>query len=1138
MLEEIRGQVLNTMPIGYALHRIVVDDTGTTCDYEFIDANSAFAKVIGMTTDQIIGRRVTQILPDIIYDEFNWIEAYSQVALLGKKIGLEQYSQSLNKWYSVTAFSPKHGYFVTLVSDITDEKARNKTLSESNKLLSDFLNSSSDMIFLKDDQLRYVYANQTLSNFLNMLPEDIIGKDDFSILPTAFSEICKESDLEVINSNSRITTEETIFDKTFETLKFPISYPDGAFGIGAFIKDITSRKRQEDSLKKQLYRQSILVDVYSKNFQSRQELLDYTLHKALELTGSQYGYIYLYDEGNCEFTLNSWTIGVMANCEVIDKKTKYQLENTGIWGEVVRQRSPIVVNDMAKPSSLKKGYPDGHVKLKNFLSVPIIVDEIIVAVAGLGNKSTDYTDLDVNEMIILVQSAWLAVEKKSAQIQTIKEREKYQSILNELPALICEFLPDATLTFVNKEYCSYFGLSQESLSEKFLDFMPHDERNLASQNYLKLTPFERTIDYELNVMVNDKPRWQRWHDIGIFDSQGLPLRYCSIGFDITEQKYTREKMERLLAQMYAMFNEHEAVMLLVDPVTGKIIDANPSASRFYGYKRAELLDMSTDDINQLSKEDVSNKRLQILNKKCNHFTFPHKLKNEQIRIVDVYSSPISYNNQIALFSIIFDVTDREEAIKEIANKQALLSSLINATPDLIFFKNKDGVYLGCNKAFSEFVGKSENQIIGQTDFDLFGKELASQFNKMDIEMLKLNQSKRNEEVVTTANGSEIFLETLKSPYYNNNGELVGLIGISRDITERKKREAEIEYISYHDYLTGAYNRRFFEEEFERLNSQSNYPIAVVMGDVNGLKLINDSFGHHFGDKLLQDIVKRISACLRPGDISARIGGDEFGIILPRTNETEANAIVSQIKSTIEKESDINTSETALMSVSFGFAVQTVPGVGLGALMKQAEGYMFNKKFYDSRSLKGRTIDIVMKTLFEKSPREKLHSERVGNISAAIAKELGFDKERINKIRVAGFLHDIGKIGIPENILNKKSKLDAQEWKIMKTHPEKSRRILENTYEYSEISNIVLYHHEKWNGSGYPEGLMGVEIPLESRIVAVADAYDAMTYNRSYRTKSSLTDAIEELRRCSATHFDPAIVEIFIEKVLSSEIDFL
>lgn len=741
-------------------------------------------------------------------------------------------------------------------------------------------------------------------------------------------------------------------------------------------------------------------------------------------------------------------------------------------------------------------------------------------------------------MIILTQSAWLAVEKKSAQLQTVREREKYQSILNELPALICEFLPDGTLTFANREYCSYFDLSQEALSgKKFLDFIPKNERAVAAQRYLKLTPFDRTNDYELKAVIKESLRWHRWRDIGIFNSKGLPLRYCSIGFDITEQKKSHEKMESLLAQMDAMFNEHEAIMLLIDPITGNIIDANPAASSFYGYSREELLSLKIEDINKLPKEEISAICSKILNKEQNSFTVPHKLKNGQIRIVDVYSSSISYSNRIALFSIIFDVTKREDAFKEIDNKQALLNSLINSTPDLIFYKDTDSVYLGCNTAFEEFTGKTENEIVGKTDLYLFDKEIAKQFQRIDAELLKIKQPKRNEEIVKSAKNEQLILDTLKAPYYDYNGQLIGLIGISRDITERKKKEEEIVYISYHDHLTGAYNRRFFEEEFERQNIESNFPIAVILGDVNGLKLINDAFGHQFGDKLLQEVENRISECLGPHDISARIGGDEFGIILPKTGEAEANAIVSQIKSNLEKESGGSSSESNLLSVSFGFAVQTAADVDLGALMIEAEGYMYNKKFYDSRSLKGKTINIVMKTLFEKSPRDKTHSERVGSISAAIAEKLGFDKEHVNKIRVAGFLHDIGKIGIPENILNKKGKLDAQEWEIMKTHPERSWRILENTFEYSEISDIVLYHHEKWDGGGYPKGLSGEEIPLESRIITVADAYDAMTYNRSYRKKIKPSEAIKELELCAGTHFDPKIVEIFVEKVLTDEKDF-
>ena len=1138
MVEEIQGKVLNNMPIGYALHKIIVDDGGLPCDYEYIEANIAFEEATGLIAADIIGKRVTQILPDIKKDEFDWINAYGKVALHGENIDFEQYSQALKKWYKVSAFSPKREYFVTLVYDITAEKNEQKNLAESNKLLSDFLNSSCDMIYLKDDRLRHVYANKALADFLEKQPFELIGKDDFELYPAAMAQHCRETDLEVINSKSRSITEEIIFDKTFETVKFPVSYPNGTSGVGAFIKEITDQKRQEESLKRQIHRQNTLTKIFVKNFETERELLDYSLNRALELTGSQYGNIYFYNEETCEFTLCSCTIDVMNDCALSINKAKHKFDNTSIWSEVVNKRKPIVINDTASPNALKIGYPKGHVNLINFMSVPIIVDDKIVAVAGLGNKSTNYTNFDINDTIILMQSTWLAKEKKSAQIQTKKEREKYQSILNELPALICEYLPDSTLTFANREYCSYFGLSNDSISDKKLfDFVPEDERALAQQRILRLTPFEPTNDYEFKVMVNGVFRWHRWRDIGIFDIQGTPLRYYSIGFDITERKTSHEEREHLLARMDAMFNEHEAIMLLIDPASGQILDANPSASSFYGYSKQELLSMNIEDINLLSKDEVAAKRQLTLNKSQNHFTFPHKLKNGQIRIVDVYSSPISYHNSSALFSIIFDVTKREDAFKEIDNKQALLNSLINSTPDLIFFKNTKNLYLGCNKAFEEFIGKKEAEIVGQTDFDLFSVELASRFRNMDTEVLESKRPQRRDELNITTNGYLADYDTLKAPYFDARGELVGLIGISRDITERKIREEEIVYISNHDYLTGAYNRRFFEEEFERQNNAQNFPIAVVMGDVNGLKLINDSFGHHFGDKLLIEVVKRISECLRIGDVSARIGGDEFGIILPRTGKDEAAAIVTLIKQSIENECENTYFESSLLSVSFGFAIQSAIDVSLEALMKEAEGYMYNKKFYDSRSLKGKTINIVLKTLFKKSPREKMHSERVGNISAAIAEKLGFEKERVNKIRVAGCLHDIGKIGIPENILNKTSKLDAQEWEIMKTHSEKSGRILENTIEYSEISDIVLYHHEKWDGSGYPNGLVGDKIPIESRIISVADAYDAMTYNRTYRRKIPSANAIKDLKRGSGTHFDPAIVEFFIEKVLTDEIDF-
>ncbi len=1010
-MDKERQQVLYSMPIGYVLCKIIMDEEGLPYDFEFIEANKAFEEATCMKVSYVVGKRLSEVLPGIKKYKTDWIRLFADIAFNGQNKIFEQYSNELRKWLKINSYSPETGYFVALVSDITSEKEHSMSLADSNKLLTVFLDSSSDLIFLKDDRFHHIFANKALADFLGKTQDDIIGKDDFALYPRDAAETCRATDTTVMKSGSRTVFEETMLDKFYETVKFPVAYPNGALGIGAFIKDITDRKVQEDNLKRQISRQNILTDVFIKNFSSRQELLDYTVHRSLELTGSEYGYISLYDEDSHEFTMSSWTIDVMPDYKVVNKQAKSYIDSASIWGEVVKQRKPIIINDFSKPNPLNSDFPEGHVKLRNFMSVPILFDEKIVAVAGLANKATPYTDIDINETKILVQSSWLAVEKRTAQILTIEEREKYQSILNELPAIICEFMPDSTLTFVNREYCSYFGLPySEIIGRKFLDFIPEKNREALKQLHLKLTPENSTNDFEFSFEIDGETIWQSWRDIGIFDKQGQLLRYYSIGIDVTERKAFSDERERLLAQMDAMFSEHEAVMLLIEPDSGKIIDSNPSASEFYGYSREELLGLSIQDINQLPKNEIDHNRKKIRYKEQQFFTFPHKLKNGQIKTVDVYSSPISYNGRTVLFSIVFDVTKREAAFREIV------------------------------------------------------------------------------------------------------------------------------HISYHDYLTGVYNRRFFEEEFDRLNTSDNFPITVIMGDINGLKLINDSLGRHEGDRLIKEAAGKIAERLHSDSVLARIGGDEFGVILPKTDEAKADEIVKQIKLNIECDSEGTVAENKLLSISFGFAVQKNSGDGLDVLMKEAEGYLYNKKYYDSRSLKSKTIDIIMNTLFEKSPRDKMHSERVGNISAMIAEKLGLEKEHVNKIRVGGWLHDIGKIGIPESVLNKESGLDGQEWAIMKTHPEKGWRILVNTYEFSGISDVVLFHHEKWDGSGYPKGLKGEEIPLETRIISVADAYDAMAYNRSYREKIKPTEAIKELRRCSGTHFDPKIIEVFVKYVLANEKD--
>ncbi|MDD4096135.1 MAG: HD-GYP domain-containing protein [Oscillospiraceae bacterium] len=297
-----------------------------------------------------------------------------------------------------------------------------------------------------------------------------------------------------------------------------------------------------------------------------------------------------------------------------------------------------------------------------------------------------------------------------------------------------------------------------------------------------------------------------------------------------------------------------------------------------------------------------------------------------------------------------------------------------------------------------------------------------------------------------------------------------------------------------------------------------------------IKLINDSFSHKSGDQLLKKTAETIQAACRPDDHIARIGGDEFAVLLPKTDSEETLQIVKRIQQLAGKVKIANID----LSVSIGYETKTNEKQKIIEVLSNAENHMYRHKLYEQSSAKNKTIEIIMNTLFEKSNRESMHSNRVSSICKSIAEKMDFDQADVNKIRMTGLVHDIGKIGIDENILNKPGKLTSEEREQINKHPEIGWRILSSSPDFSELANFILNHQEKWDGSGYPNGLSGDNIPLEARIIAVADSYDAMTRTRSYRTGLTQEEAINELKRCAGTQFDAEIVDIFTKKVLPYE----
>lgn len=461
-------------------------------------------------------------------------------------------------------------------------------------------------------------------------------------------------------------------------------------------------------------------------------------------------------------------------------------------------------------------------------------------------------------------------------------------------------------------------------------------------------------------------------------------------------------------------------------------------------------------------------------------------------------------------------------------KQALLKSLIDSIPDLIFYKDTNSIYLGCNAAFTSFAGKQEQDIIGHTDRDLFPAEEAELFIKMD--MLSKNTFRKNEETVTYPDGKEVILETLKTPYHDSEGNIVGLIGISRDITERKNREEKVQYISYHDTTTGIYNRAYFDEARIALDRPDQLPLSAIVGDVNGMKLINDAFGHIKGDILLREIASILKQCVRENDIVARTGGDEFSILMPHADGQAVRGVADRIRA-LCKEKRREEDQDIYIDIALGYATKSEPADSLDKVLLLAEDLMYRRKLLEQKSPHNDYLTYIKTTMFEKSNETEEHAERLATMSKKLGVEMGLSEDELDELELVAMLHDIGKISIDKDILAKTDKLSDEDWREIKKHPEVGYRIASSTSGLSHIAEYILCHHEHWDGSGYPLGLSGTAIPLISRIITVVDAYDAMTQDRAYRKALPADVAVKEILSHKGTQFDPEIVDIFVNKVL-------
>jgi len=364
---------------------------------------------------------------------------------------------------------------------------------------------------------------------------------------------------------------------------------------------------------------------------------------------------------------------------------------------------------------------------------------------------------------------------------------------------------------------------------------------------------------------------------------------------------------------------------------------------------------------------------------------------------------------------------------------------------------------------------------------------------------------------------------------------IGSCVIYSDISIRKQAERQLRYLSLHDALTGLYNRTWFEEEMLRLGKMRDVSVGIIVCDVDSLKLVNDTLGHEIGDRLIKAAADVIKETFRGSDIAARIGGDEFAILMPNAQLSTLHDCCTRFQRTISGHNLLAVEYH--LSISVGCAIKEKNKMSMKNAFKEADSNMYNDKLAKSDDAQGGIVKKIIEMLQKKDFFYHDHVEGLQRLISQFAIQLGLSEQEMEQLYVLAQFHDIGKVVLSEQLLYKPEKLTKEECAEVQKHSEMGYRIAKSIPNVEHIADWIMKHHEWWDGSGYPFGIKGDSIPFACRVFAIIEAYEVMTSGRPYRAAMTSEEALAELEVYSGSQFDPQIVHNFVEVFLEVQNDY-
>jgi len=964
-------------------------------------------------------------------------------------------------------------------------RKRKQRLQVEKKYYEDLLNSTHDPLHVIDKNLIITFANNRVLEWLKRygLDDAIVGKPILKAMPFLSDRVVEEYRRVFATGEALVTEESTDLGGAIhhtETMKTPVFDLDGSVtSVITAIKDITARKEAEKNMINLVENSPDMIVRFNRKLQHiycneavtrhSEAPKEFFLGKSfLDLSN---------DPDNMEEPLRSMHRTLLKCFETAEEQEVNQSFHVPGGKKHFQTR---VVPELGN---------DGEVE--SLLAVSRDVTELVSAKEKLDQFNTEYETVFHG-----TRSAMFLLE--------IGEGEEFRFVRN------------------NEAHQRVTGFRTEELrGQTPYELLGEDIGEAVLANYRRCYEFAAPISYEETLPISGEERTFYTSLTPAAGPDGEVTHIVGSSEDITSRNEMLKALRESEVKFRSIVEAAKAVSLVVTDLDSVVQEFSPGAEAIFGYTKEEIIGKHVGPLHHASEVKKFASYIERLKTEKRGFTFETRLfrKNgEPFPALFTLEPLFNYEGEVTgTLGISVDISELKETEEKLRLSEQKFRSYIDHAPDGVFVSDDKGMLKEANAMASLITGHSRNELIGKYIYELI-PAMYRQFASEHYKQVDEKGRAYGEMPFVRKDGENRFwsISTVKLSAKE-------YLAFCRDITERKQAEEKIRYLSYYDNLTGLHNRLYLEEEMKRLDTGRQLPISVIMVDLNGLKLVNDTYGHDFGDKMLRDAAEVLRCSCRSEDIIARWGGDEFVILLPQTKREETEGIYRRIKGLTASVYI----ENVPLSMAMGLAVKEKPEQELSNVLNQAEKDMYRKKLAESRSEKSAILDTLLKALGEKCYETEEHIGRMQEIASGIGNYLELPEAEMNRLALAVKLHDIGKTSISEDLLSRAGPLNQEEWDIIKKHPATGYRIARTAEAFSHVAEDILAHHENWDGSGYPQGLKGEEIPLLARIVAIADAYEVMTAGRPYREPLSQTEALSELKNCSGSQFDPELVEIFI-----------